>query len=164
MSLFIRSVAFKMPVTRRSLFQARKLARKPPVFFSPRYKTPVLLQRVPDDLIWQCGGATTRSSSHGNRPELSDFCRCQGESAQQPTAWSRHSTNVSFPSRVLFLLFYFLLNIHPFESNHPCVGRCKSFLLYHREMSSQRGSLTEWTSLSQLWRSSILQHSALLCL
>lgn len=65
--------------------RARRSPKHPLCYFSPRYKTTGLLQRIPDDLIWQCGGAATRSSSDGNRPELSDYCRFQGESAQAAT-------------------------------------------------------------------------------
>lgn len=74
------------------------------------------MQTIPDDLIWQCGGAATRSSSHGNRPELSDYCRCQGESAQQPTACMRRFINVSFSTRTVDnFSSYFLISVHPFE-------------------------------------------------
>lgn len=43
-----------------------------------RHKTG-LERRIPDDLIWQCGGCSNALElSHGNRPGLSDYCRCQG--------------------------------------------------------------------------------------
>lgn len=37
--------------------------KAPPVLFSPRYSTTGLLQRIPDDLIWQCVGAQQGSSA-----------------------------------------------------------------------------------------------------
>lgn len=59
-------------------------------------------------LYGSAGGAATCSSSHGNRPELSDYCRCQGESAQQPTACTRLITfPSSYPVSTAFLLSFF---------------------------------------------------------
>lgn len=68
-------------------------------------------------------------------------------------------------------LFFFLFTscqTCPHSSKTTRVDQCKwkDFLLNHRETSSGKKALAlpEWTSLTQLWRSNILQHSALLCL
>lgn len=73
-------------------------------------------------LYGSVGGAETRASSLGNRPGLSDYCRCQGESAQQLTSW-KVLRRINASSRTADLVFL-LLNVHTFEKNHHRVGPC----------------------------------------
>lgn len=90
--------------------QARKARSTTRSYFHPDTEQQGLLQRgFLLTLYGSVGGAQTRLSSHGNRPELSDYCRYQGASAQQPTARIRRlfikvSFRIHAPS-ACFLLF-----------------------------------------------------------
>lgn len=76
-------------------------------------------------LYGSVGGAETGASSLGNRPGFSDYCRCQGESAQQLSSW-KVLRRINASSRTDDLVF-FLLNVHTFEINHHRVGPCTNW-------------------------------------
>lgn len=76
----------------------------PQCYFSPRQR-PAGLAQIPDDLIWQCGGAATSSSSHGKRPTLSDYCRRQGRVSRDNAALFPSPTHAVDRFSSYFLLF-----------------------------------------------------------
>lgn len=116
--------------------------------------------------VWGRSKGAARSSSRGKRPELSDYCRCQGESA-----WIRHFIiNVCFFTRTVDCFSSFLSSCQTYALSSKIapvsVGVKTSCWITEKRPRERKKtcSLPEWTSLTQLWRSNILQHSALLCL
>lgn len=121
----------------------------------------MLLQRIPDDLIWQCGGDLVAAAQSSR---ITAVVRASQPSNRQP----QYATLLTFPRWTpMFFLLYVLLN-DPFNKYRPWSSRCKDFLSNLRESPSNvLGKKTvslEWRSLTQLWRSNIYPHSALLCL
>lgn len=100
-------------VIRRFVYSQREQAQKPEApqcYISARYKTAGLLQRIPVDLIWQCGGvfmAAVQSS------RITAVVRASQPSNRQ----CEYATLLTFPSVHCRLFFFFLTlqNIYHFE-------------------------------------------------
>lgn len=141
------------------------------MLFSSIYKTTGLLQRIPDDLIWQCGGCNNTLELSWQPSRALGLLPLPGRVSPATDSLNAplyYNVSFLFTHRRLLVFYYFLINIHPFEYKKkitPVSIGVEISLLYHGEKCPrERGCLTERTSLSQLWRSNISQHSALLCL
>lgn len=115
-------------------------------FRSDTEALPSLLSNIPDDLIWQYG-------CHGNRPELSDYCRsCQTDSQTV----ERCNYRLVFIACILHFLSNVLACFRQFHKKQSLPGSPHSRKPHTRRVA--------WTSLTQLWRSNILLNSVVLCL
>lgn len=149
----------------------------PCVIFHPDKKTTGLLQRIPDDLIWQCGGAATRSGSDGKRPKTLGLLPVSRASQprQQPNSLNNPTATLMFPS--------FKRNVDCFSSpffNTSCktytlsskttlVSLGVNMLLNHETPRSVLGKNDspplQWGRTSPSYgAAAFLQHSVLLCL
>lgn len=116
------------------------------MLFSSIYKTTGLLQRIPDDLIWQCGGCNNTLELSWQPSRALGLLPLPGRVSPATDSLNAplyYNVSFLFTHRRL-LVFYFLINIHPFEykKNHPSVGRCGDFLVVSRRKMSPRARLS----------------------
>lgn len=117
------------------------------MLFSPIYNTTGLLQRIPDDLIWQCGGCNNTLELSWQPSRALGLLPLPGRVSPATDSLNAplyYNVSFLFTHRRLLVFYYFLINIHPFEykKNHPSVGRCGDFLVVSRRKMSPRARLS----------------------